>query len=113
VSAAYKAIRAWYVDHLPLIEWRTGHYYISSAALIRALPDERALSELEMRAVFAEVLAGLLEWGYSESDGRFRMVDYATAALRTAGMLASLAPDERDALRTSVLWPFLSFNRTL
>ena len=113
LSAAYTAIRGWYRENLPLIEWRTGHYYTSSAALIRALPETAVLSELEMRAIFSEVLDGLLEWGYSESDGRFRMVEYANGALKTAGMASSLTRDDREGLRTSPLWPFLSFNRTL
>jgi len=31
------------------------------------------LSDLEQRAVLREVICALLEWGYHESDGRFKM----------------------------------------
>lgn len=109
---AYKAIRAWYLENLPMIEWRPSSYYTSSTAFIRALPEPGELSDLEMRAVCVEVLNGLLEWAYSENDGHFRMAEYACAALKPYGTTYSLTLDEREQLKTSALWPFFSFNRS-
>jgi len=106
---AYAAIRAWYVANLWMIEWRPGIYYTSASTFIQALPEE--LSDLEIRLVCAEVLGGLLEWAYCESDGQFRMAEYACAALRPYGVTFTLTPDEREELRASVLWPLFTFNR--
>ena len=108
---AYAPIRAWYLLNLPMIEWRTSSYYTSSAALIRALPEPGDLSDLEMRAIFVEVLSGLLEWAYSESDRQFRMSEYACAALKPYGNSFTLTADEREELKASALWQHLSFSR--
>lgn len=108
IAEAYTAIKHWYLENLPLIDWRSGRYYMRASALIRALPDADDLTDLEARAVFAEVLSGLLEWGYSESDGRFRMGEYAYAALKTAGKASSLTAAERAQLQSTALGPFLS-----
>lgn len=111
LSDAYEAIRAWYLENLAMIAWRPSSYYTSSTAFIRALPEARELSDLEMRAVCVEVLNGLLEWAYSEDDGQWRMAEYACAALKPFGTNFSLTADEREELKTSALYPFFSFNR--
>jgi hypothetical protein len=108
---AYEAIRAWYLENLPMIEWRPSSYYTSSTAFIRALPPANEMSDLEIRAVCVEVLNGLLEWAYSENDGQFRMSEYACAALKPYGTSFSMTADEREELKTSALYPFFSFNR--
>ena len=108
---AYSAIREWYQANIQLVEARPGDYARGSTALIRALPSAAELSTLELRAVFAEVISGYLEWGYHQSDGRFKMGAYAHAALDAADLPHNLTDAERGRLTTSRLWPFLFFNR--
>ncbi len=111
LGRAYSAIRDWYRRSTHLIEGRQDDYGRGSAALIRALPPATELCDLEFRAVFAEVICGYLEWAYHQSDGQFKMGAYAHAALDVAGASYNLTQEERAALRTSRLWPFLFFNR--
>jgi len=105
---AYSAIRKWYQQNIdrPLANGDT--YRQASAALVRALPQESALTDIEIVAVFGEVIAGRLEWGaYRESDGRYTMATYAKAALETQGRSYSLTEEETQQLHASVLWPFI------
>lgn len=104
---AYARIRDWYARHSDDIPTHDPSYKQRSAALIRALPSPEAISELEIRAVFEEVLAGLLEWAYVESDGRFEMAAYAKGALRSNGHPEWLSTADREKLTQSPLWRYL------
>ncbi len=108
---AYTAIHNWYGSNVHLLAGRSDDYARRSVALINALPEASTLSDLEFRAVFGEVIYGLLEWAYHKSDGRYKMAAYAHAALEAAGLSFSLSEDERAALKASQLWTYLSFNR--
>ena len=108
---AYTAIRDWYRSNVHRIQSRADDYSRRSVALINVLPPASALSDLEFRAVFGEVIYGFLEWAYHESDGRYKMAAYAHAALETAGLSFSLTEEERATLKTSKLWTYLFFNR--
>jgi hypothetical protein len=112
LNEAYDRIRSWYTENVDRIRGRGGaEYSAASRRLIAALP-ERA-SELEMRAVMKEVLTGLLEWAFVESDGKFSMADYARAALQPFGGRYSLNDEEQADLRkSSALWPYLSYGRS-
>jgi hypothetical protein len=104
---AYSAIRTWYQHNIdtPLTVGDT--YRQASAGLVRALPQPSAISDLEIIAVFREVIAGRLEWGYQGSDGRYTMGAFARAGLETHGRSYSLTAEEEQSLHTSVLWPFI------
>ena len=104
---AYSAIRTWYQCNIAGIQARGDAYGQASAALIQALPIASALSDVEIVAVFREVIAGYLEWAYHQSDGHYEMAVYAQAALETLGRSYSLTPEETQQLQTSVLWPFI------
>jgi len=110
-SSAYAAIRAWYQANSELLRGRMAPcaYVDESEALIHALPE--SLSDLETKAVFSEIISGLLEWGYHDSDGRYKMAAYAHGALETAGQDYCFEPDELDALSRSGLWRLLTASR--
>jgi hypothetical protein len=107
LTEAYARIRDWYTEHDDDTPGHDPSYQKRSAALIRALPSPEAISELEIRAVFEEVLAGLLEWGYVESDGRYEMAAYAKGALRSGGHPEWLSTADREKLTQSPLWRYL------
>lgn len=76
--------------------------------LVKNLPEEKKLSDLEIRAVLVEVIAGRLEWAYHQSDGSYKMAAYAHAALKQAGLPPFLSQTEKDKLKTSNLYFYLS-----
>lgn len=115
---AYDAIRSWYSTRVARwMETYTGGFagppptFTHTVGLIRALPSSAQVSDLECRAVFAEVINGFLEFGSQETDGRLKMAEYAKAALETAGVADTLTSEEREELRVSPLWPYFRFNR--
>ncbi|HKZ78456.1 MAG TPA: hypothetical protein VI750_05925 [Pyrinomonadaceae bacterium] len=110
---AYAKIRVWYRANKSRCRVQDGDYVQRSFALIDKLPGSEALSELELRAVLGEVIYGNLEWGYHESDGKFKIAAYAHAALKQAGHQFSLDEHEKQALDNSQLWPYLSINRNI
>jgi hypothetical protein len=111
LAKAYRAIRTWYQTHTDLIRGSTEEYRARSKKLIDALPPANKLDELELRAVLLEVIMGLLEWGYHDSDGAYKMGAYAHAALDAAELGYRLSEQERRQLSTSVLAPFLSLTK--
>ncbi len=108
-AKAYKAIRAWYQGNVQRINSRTDDYSCRSVLLINSLPPFSALSDLECRAIFGEVIYGLLEWAFHETNGRYKMAAYAFAALEGAGLSFNLTPEEQAKLKSGSLWPYLSF----
>lgn len=109
---AYIAIRDWYQSNVQQVVSKTDEYSQRSASLIKSLPAVNSISELEIRAVLGEVIYGSLEWAYHKSNGQYKMAAYAYGALEAAGLKYSISDDERKKLKTSKLWPFLSFNRS-
>ena len=105
---AYVAIRSWYRNNAFELKTREDEYAKASLALIKALPDVTSLSELEIRAIFAEVIAGHLEWAYHRSDGKHKMAAYVHGALEAAGYDLFLSEEEKKRLGESRLWPYLS-----
>ena len=105
---AYVAIRSWYRNNTFELKTRDDEYAKASLALIKALPAVTSLSELEIRAIFAEVIAGYLEWAYHRSDGKYKMAAYVHGALETASYDLFLSEEEKKHLRESRLWPYLS-----
>jgi len=104
---AYTAIRNWYRGNAHNIQDRADEYARHSAVLIDVLPLASALSDLEFRAIFGEVIYGLLEWGYHQSDGRYKMAAYAHAALEAAGLSFRLTSEDQSALEVSTLWQII------
>lgn len=107
LSDAYAAIRSWYRTHIAEAEQRGDEYGRRSAELIRRLPEVSRNSDLEQRAIMHEVIAGLLEWAYHQSDGQFKMAAYAHAALDKHGGFNAFTPEERKQIEKSGLGPFL------
>jgi len=106
IPEAYSKIRAWY-------QANTARFVGSPPAeasldLVQNLPDEKELSDLEIRAVLAEVIAGKLEWAYHQSDGAYKMGAYAHAALEQAGLPLFLSETEKPQLKSSQLYFYLS-----
>ena len=108
LADAYDRIRRWYQANVDKVSSHDADYRHRSIALIRALPPSDSISPLEIRAVFEEVLTGLLEWGYRLSDLEFTMAEYAKAALEAAGLPIYLSEDDEGELRKSALWPLLT-----
>jgi hypothetical protein len=107
---AYAAIRAWYQSHereLERLAPRKDDYAARSKRLIDALPPLNRVNDLEIRAVFNEVLMGLLEWGFHDSDGKYKMSEYAKLALRSEGLPSYLSEAESQHLVTSWIWPYI------
>lgn len=104
---AYSKIREWYQGHAGR---DSNPHAEASLPLIDALPAADQLSELEIRAVLAEVIMGKLEWGYHQSDGEYKMAAYAHSALDSAGYDFRLTGEEVKGLResNSSLVPLLS-----
>jgi hypothetical protein len=104
---AYSKIRAWYVSNSS--EHSNPHAQ-TALPLINALPPANEPTDLEIRAVLAEVVMGKLEWAYHESDGQYKMGAYAHAALDLAGHDFRFTGVEKEALRqsNSPLLPHLS-----
>jgi len=107
LTDAYERIRRWYQDNVDHVSARDPDHRDRSVALIRALPLQ-VVSTLEIRAVFEEVLTGLLEWGSGGSDGESTMSSYARTALSAANLPIQLTDDEAVELTKSPLWPFLT-----
>lgn len=110
MAQAYSRIRDWYQNNVGVIHSRgiQRDYARRSTALIVDLPPADKTSDLEKRAVFREVMAGLLEWGYHESDGEFKMAAYVRGATQAAGLDWQLTADEERELRSSPLWPLIT-----
>ena len=103
---AYSAVRDWYRTHVAEVpDWDTAEA-ARSVLLIKALPESSGLSDLEMRAVLAEVLAGRMEWAYHRSDGAYKMAAYAEALADDDGRL--VVEGELAELRRSALAPYLA-----
>lgn len=108
-EAAYKALRSWYRKNLQLPLARNDDYGRSAAALVKALPPKPA--PVEMKAVFSEVIMGLLEFAYHRDDGNYKMAAYAHAALKTMGTDFQLTPTDKKALEPSPLYEKLGVIR--
>ena len=104
---AYAAIRGWCLTHADHYKDAPG-MSARSMALIAALPEVEDASEVEMKAVFGEIIAGNLLWAYKKSDGLHRMAGYAHGALEGAGMTYEISdPVEREQLVASPIGPYL------
>ncbi|MBC7344004.1 MAG: hypothetical protein H5U03_00960 [Clostridia bacterium] len=123
IREAYTKIRQWYQANVtrfvnsPAEETTVGGITLkidiavharASLDLIENLPEEQVLSDIEIRAVLAEVIAGKLEWGYHRSDGAYKMGAYAHAALEQAGLPLFLSDQEKTQLKGSRIYPYLS-----
>lgn len=123
IREAYAKIRQWYRANTPkfldrpLEEIETAGFKIvrdfsvhtkACLDLVDNLPDQSVLSDLEIRAVLAEVIAGKLEWAYHQSDSHYKMAAYAHAALEQAGLPIFLSEVEKRELGSSRIYPFLS-----
>ena len=79
LPTSYTKIRRWYQANIDMVPF--GEYGAQSRKLIIALKSTPELSEEELKTVFWEIIAGLLEWGYHGSDGNYKMGAYAHVAL--------------------------------
>ncbi|MFZ5953631.1 MAG: hypothetical protein ACOYT8_00860 [Candidatus Dependentiae bacterium] len=107
---AYTAIRTWYKNNTIVIADREGEYFRASNSLINALPEPNNINEVEIIAIFSEVITGRLEWAYHHSDGKFKMAAYAHAALKTINRDYSLSENEKHILSESRIWPYLTIS---
>lgn len=109
----YTAIYNWYKRNENNIRGGDEDYKQASQRLIRALPPPTSVSDVEMKAVFHEILTMYLEWAYGETDGNMAMNEYAKKAL------SPLPEDERmrlsdleiKALQKSRIWPYIRLGR--
>lgn len=123
IREAYTKIRQWYMDNVfkflnrPDEEIETKGFKIvgdfsaharACLDLVNNLPEQHELSDIEIRAVLAEVIAGKLEWAYHQSDGDYKMAAYAYAALEQANLPIFLSEAEKRELKKSRIYPFLS-----
>jgi hypothetical protein len=84
---AYAAIRTWYQAHVDryAMDPQWGGYPAESKAYIESLPAPGQATLADIKTTLHRVLTGGLEWGYHQSDGRFKMAAYAQAAFEAAG----------------------------
>ncbi len=109
LRTAYGRIYDWFRRNVSsLEEQEESDYKTSSLNLVQHLPPPDQATDLEMRAVLAEVVGGLFECGYSGSDGHHKMFEYAHAATSHYPSKYSLRPEDIEDLRSSHLWPYLS-----
>lgn len=125
IREAYTKIREWYQTNTvrfigsPPEIVRVGYFTIardySSAAeasldLVENLPEEKDLTDVEIKAVLVEVIIGKLECAYHQSDGNYKMAAYAHAALEQAGLHHYLWNEEKKQLKVmgSKLYPYFS-----
>jgi len=109
IREAYERIRGWYqtnISHVSDIDSRAK----ACLELVERLPEEGNLSDIEIRAVLLEVIAGKLEWAYHLSDGSYKMAAYATAALEQDGIPIFLSEEEQQKLKNSLLYKYLSLH---
>jgi hypothetical protein len=88
IRDAYAAIRIWYQANVDLyaVDPQRGDYVVESKAYIESLPPPEQWTREAMEDTLQRVLSRDLEWGYHESDGKFKMAAYAHAAFATAGI---------------------------
>ncbi len=106
---AYGKVRDWYRANAATIAQEqpaAGQPDFRPAAakclpLVGVLPDVHHATELEMHAVFSEVIMGRLEWAYHKSDGAYKMAAYAHTALDTAKLNFALGKERQADLRRS------------
>lgn len=103
----YSKLRDWYQLNVDKLDG-DNDYSRRSRKLIKILPKPEQATDLEVRAIFQEVLLGLLEWAYIQSDGERAMHEYASSALSEGGFERYLNEDETNQLRKSRLWPYLT-----
>ncbi len=108
LKEAYGKIRYWYQDNIDFLLQRDDEYSQKSLMLVKALPSANAVTNQEIRAVLVEVISGLLEWAYHQSDDNYKMAAYAHAALESSGMKLQSSKNEIEQLKKSRLWPYLS-----
>jgi len=90
---------------LSRLNGRKDDYIERSIRLIDALPEVSSISELEIRAVFHEVIKGLLEWAYHNSDGKYEMSEYVKLALEGEDLTFRLSENDVEKLHSSWIWP--------
>jgi len=103
---SYARIWQWYRQNLGRLDSDT-EYGAHSRSLIERLPAPEEARRAEMRAVFLEVVSGLLKWGHEESEGGLRMADYAKRGLEESGG-ERLTEEDIASLFRSPLLNFLS-----
>ena len=84
---AYAAIRTWYqanVDRYAM-DLQKAQHVVASKSYVESLPMPDQATPDDIKNTLRQVLVGDLEWGYHESDGRFKMAAYAQAAFEAAG----------------------------
>ena len=109
---AYSAVRSWYKQNCAELANRDDSYARGAEALIAALPSESLVTDLEIRAVFGQVIGGFLEWGYHQCDGSYKMAAYALAALEESGYKTWLLNQtDMEDLKGSRLWPHIFGDR--
>ena len=104
---AYENIRAWYQANTNKLD-PDGAYDAASLELISALPEPADATNVEMFAIGWEVIAGLMEWAYVETDGTMKMSEYARQLTHPGGERRQLTEDEMAALKQSALYPLMS-----
>lgn len=103
---AYAAARRWYLQNIDRPIASGDEYRRASIEFVGALPEASLLSDIEISAVFREMIAGGLEWAYG-SDGGREVIEAARAASGAEGRSYSLSPQELEQLQGSTLWRFM------
>ena len=75
----YNKIWTWYRANASRLASRTDDYAKRSSDCIRELSAPDSASAAQIADTFKHVQTGLLEWGYHESDGHYKMAAYAGA----------------------------------
>lgn len=115
LADCYDVLRNWYRQNIDsaMAEAKTqnpiSNYMVRSSRLIQALPPSSSVSELEIRRIVDEVIAGKLEWGYWRENDQAYMISYARAILAILGVeWGQYTESEKKQLQCSRLFPYLN-----
>ncbi|HUR32527.1 MAG TPA: hypothetical protein VM032_01950 [Vicinamibacterales bacterium] len=100
---AYRAIHRWYAANLSQLD-RNDPYSQRSARYIQLMPKAASASADEMSDAFNQVLTGLLEWAYHQSDGSYKMAAYALAGQAAIGGVMPQESDPRFFGMPATIW---------
>lgn len=112
LKEAYVLINLWLKSNIDLANASGDEYGRRSKELIKYMPHVSSITELEIRAIFGEVICGNLEWAYHKDNGYFKIAAYVLAALETEKLFWSLNEEEMEKLKSSKLWNYLNISQS-
>lgn len=117
LGKAYQAIYNWYKANVQYFLYLfqdqpnrlfTPHFF----ELVENLPLPEEISDIEIKAILREVIAGHLEACFGASDGKYKMSVYARAGLKAIGDTSGIGEftdEDIESLKNTTLWLYLKY----